>query len=145
MLGYLNEVKFKVFGNEQTYLFLTVGAEGEQGHGTVGGAAAGPGWHAVLGGLAGALAASFSTQGGGQILPHLLPLSLLDVVLGGILQVGLHLRDHDINITTWESGFILLSSVAYATNQGLRITNKVHKRKKKSIMNFRNRCTGNIK
>lgn len=85
-----------VFGNEQAYLFLTVGAEGEQGHGTVGGAAAGTGWHAVLGGLAGALAAGFTTQGGGQVLPHLLPLSLLDVVLGGILQVGLHLHGQDI-------------------------------------------------
>lgn len=97
-------MKLKVFGHEQTYLFLTVGAEGEQGHGTVGGAAAGPGWHAVLGGLAGALAAGFTTQGGGQILPHLLPLSLLDVVLGGILQVGLHLHEQDANITTWEFG-----------------------------------------
>ena len=74
-----------------TDLFLAVGAEREQGHRTVGGAAAGPGWHAVLRGLAGALAAGFPTQGGGQILPHLLPLRLLDVVLRGILQVGLHL------------------------------------------------------
>jgi len=44
------------------------------------------GRHAVLGGLAGALAAGFATQGGGQVLPR-----LLDVVLGGVLQVGLHL------------------------------------------------------
>lgn len=83
----------KACAHEQVYLFLTVGAEGEQGHGTVGSAAAGPGWHAVLGGLAGALAACFTTQGGGQILPDLLPLGLLDVVFGGILQVGLHLRE----------------------------------------------------
>lgn len=69
------------------YLFLTVGAKGEQGHGTIRGTAAGPGWHAVFGGLAGTLAAGFTTQGGGQILPHLLPLSLLDMVFGGILQV----------------------------------------------------------
>lgn len=47
----------------------------------------------MLGGLTGTLAAGFTTQGGGQILPHLLPLSLLDVVLGGILQVGLHLEN----------------------------------------------------
>lgn len=85
-----------MFGNEKEHLFLAVGAEGEQGHGTVGSATAGPGWHAVFGGLAGALAAGFTTQGGGQILPHLLPLSLLDVVLGGILQVGLHLREQDV-------------------------------------------------
>lgn len=101
-------MKQKVFGNEKTYLFLTVGAEGEQGHGTVGGAAAGPGRHAVLGGLAGALAACFTTQRGGQIRPHLLPLSLLDVVLGGILQVGLHLQEQDENITTCHFGFTLL-------------------------------------
>lgn len=81
------------------YLFLTVGAESEQGHRTVGGAAARPGWHTVLRWLAGALAASFTTQRGGQVLPHLLPLILLDVVLGGILQVGLHLREQDVNIT----------------------------------------------
>lgn len=58
----------------------------------------------MLGGLTGALAAAFTTQGGGEILPHLLPLGLLDVVLGGILQVGLHLYEQDGNITTWNFG-----------------------------------------
>lgn len=31
--------------------------------------------------------------GGGQVLADLLPLSLLDVIPGGVLQVGLHLTD----------------------------------------------------
>lgn len=74
------------------HLFLTVGAECEQGFGAAGGAAARPGGHAMLGGLAGALARAFSAQAGGQILPDLLlPLSLLDVKLGWIFQVRLHL------------------------------------------------------
>jgi len=30
-------------------------------------------------------------QSGGEVLLHLLPHSLLDMVLGGVLQVGLHL------------------------------------------------------
>lgn len=88
-----------VSGNQEMYLFFTVGAEGEQGHRTVRSAAAGPWRHAVLGGLAGALAAGFTTQCAGQVLPHLLPLILLDVVLGWTLQVGLHLCEQDINIT----------------------------------------------
>lgn len=46
--------------SEQVYLFLTVGAEGEQSHGTIGCTAARTGWHTVFGGLA----ASFTTQGG---------------------------------------------------------------------------------
>lgn len=50
----------------------------------------------MLRGLAGALAPGFNTKGGGQILPHLLPLSLLDVVLGGTFQVGLHLDKQDV-------------------------------------------------
>lgn len=79
------------FARANTYLFLTVGAEGEQSFGAAGGAAAGPGGHAMLRGLAGALASSFTAQGGRQILPDLLPLSLLDVVLGWIFQMRLHL------------------------------------------------------
>lgn len=75
------------------YLFLTVRGEGEMSHGTVGGTAAEPGWHAVFGWLAGALAAGFASQGGRQILSHLLPLVLLDVVLAGIFHMGLHLRE----------------------------------------------------
>lgn len=67
-----------------------------------------PGRHAVLGRLAGALAAGFAPQAGGQILPDLLPLSLLDVVLVGVLQVGLHLREHDAIIATRH--FFLLST-----------------------------------
>lgn len=78
-------------GCTNTDLSLTVGAEGEQSFGAVGGAAAGPGGHAMLRGLAGALARSLSAQAGRQILPDLLPLSLLDVVLGWIFQVRLHL------------------------------------------------------
>lgn len=74
-----------------TDLFLTVGAEGEQSFGAAGGAAARPGGHAMLRGLAGALARRFTAQAGGQILPDLLPLSLLDVVLGRIFQMRLHL------------------------------------------------------
>lgn len=75
-----------------THLFLAVGAEGEQGFGAAGGAAARPGGHAMLGGLAGALARALSPQAGGQILPDLLlPLSLLDVELGWVFQVRLHL------------------------------------------------------
>lgn len=107
MLGAYACIEMKCLCNEQVYLFLTVGAKGKQSHGTVGCTAARPGWHAVLGGLAGALAASFTTQGGGQILPHLLPLSLLDVVFGGTFQVGLHLSDKDVNITPHAFGFIL--------------------------------------
>lgn len=50
----------------------------------------------MLGGLAGALAGTFTSQGGGQVLPDVLPLSLLDVVLGGIFQVRLHLQEQNI-------------------------------------------------
>lgn len=39
---------------------------------------------------------------GGQILAHLLPLGLLDVVPGGVLQVGLHLR-RDTVCSVWRS------------------------------------------
>lgn len=39
---------------------------------------------------------------GGQILAHLLPLGLLDVVPGGVLQVGLHLR-RDTDCSVWLS------------------------------------------
>lgn len=74
------------------HLFLAVGAECQQGHGTVGGAAAGPGRHAVLGGLAGTLAAGLCAQAGGQILADLLPLGLLQVELARTLQVGRHLK-----------------------------------------------------
>lgn len=80
------------------YLLLAVGAEGQQGHGAVGGTAAWAGGHSVLRGLAGALQASclaarLTPKGCGQVLPHLLPLGLLDVVLGGVLQVSLHLEE----------------------------------------------------
>lgn len=77
-----------------------MGVEGEQSFGTAGGAAAGPGGHAVLRGLAGALARSFTTQGGGQVLPDVLPLSLLDVVLGWSFQVRLHLQEQNFSITS---------------------------------------------
>lgn len=86
-----NEIK-KVKPNKPLYLFLTAGAEGEQSHGAVGCTAIWPRWHTMVGGLAGALVARFTTQSGGQILPDLLPLSLLEVVLGWILQMGLHLH-----------------------------------------------------
>lgn len=77
------------------HLFLAVGAECQQGHGTVGGATAGPGRHAVLRGLAGTLAAVLCTQAGGQILADLLPLGLLQVELARTLQVGRHLEAED--------------------------------------------------
>ena len=56
--------------DELLYLFLTVGTEGQQGHGAVGGTAAWAGGHPVFRGLAGALeaaglAASFTPQAGG--------------------------------------------------------------------------------
>lgn len=54
----------------------------------------------MLGGLAGALARSFTPQGGGQVLPDVLPLSLLDVVLGWSFQVRLHLQEQSFSITS---------------------------------------------
>lgn len=51
----------------------------------------------MLSGLAGAgqaddLGAEFASQSGGQVLLHLLPLGLLNVILGRVLQVSLNLR-----------------------------------------------------
>lgn len=54
----------------------------------------------MLRGLAGALAGSFTPQGGGQVLPDVLPLSLLDVVLGRSFQVRLHLQEQNFSITS---------------------------------------------
>lgn len=68
----------------------------------------------MFGGLAGAQAASFTPQGGGQILSHLLPLSLLQVVFGGVLEMGLHLCEKEVglNIGAKDSGLILKSSLS---------------------------------
>lgn len=77
------------------HLFLAVGAECQQGHGTVRSAAAGPGWHAVLRGLAGTLAAVLCAQAGRQILADLLPLGLLEVEFARTLQVGRHLETEE--------------------------------------------------
>lgn len=54
----------------------------------------------MLRGLAGALAGRFTSQGGGQVLPDVLPLSLLDVVLGWSFQVRLHLQEQNFSITS---------------------------------------------
>lgn len=76
--------------------FLFVGADVEQSHGTVGGAAGCRGRFGSrtglrYGGDTQRLRNGSIAQSGGQVLLHLLSLRLLDVVLGGVFQVGLHL------------------------------------------------------
>lgn len=77
------------------YFFL-VGADVEQRHRTIRGAAGSRGHFWGRTGLGGGgqrqgLRNRLVSQSGGEVLLHLLPLCLLDVVLGGVLQVGLHL------------------------------------------------------
>lgn len=88
------------------YLFLTV--EGEKGHRAVGSTGSGSRGHAVLCRLAGAgpcagLWAQLGSQCTGQVMLHLLPLALLDVVLRGAFQVILNLnhkhRDNAYKLT----------------------------------------------
>lgn len=72
------------------------------GHRTVGGTAARPWWHAMIGVLVGALVVGWSGQSGGQILSRLLPVGLLEVVFGRTFKMGrdLHEREVSLNITT---------------------------------------------
>lgn len=76
--------------------FLLVGSDVKQSHRTVGGTA---GSRSNFRGRSGlrhrghtqSLSNRHIAQCGGEVLLHLLPLCLLDVVLGGVLQVGLYL------------------------------------------------------
>lgn len=76
--------------------FLLVGSNVQQSHRTVRGTA---GSRSNFRGRRGLLHRGHTqslsnrhiAQSGGEVLLHLLPLCLLDVVLGGILQVGLYL------------------------------------------------------
>ena len=80
--------------NYRSYLFFTIGVEREQGHGAVGGAVPRPGRHASA---VGRLVVEGQTHHLGaqltQVALHLLLPGLLDVVLGGVLQVGLDLEE----------------------------------------------------
>lgn len=78
------------------YLFLTVGVKGEHSHGAVGCAAPSSRWHDMITRLvwtrqAQGLVGMFICQSGREVLLYLLPLGLLNVVLGWILKVSLHL------------------------------------------------------
>lgn len=91
------QLRREAIGGPYIFFVVVVGSQVEQGHGAVGGTVcrrnplrgrAGL-WH---GGQPQTDSHRRVTQSGGEVLLHLLPLSLLDVVLGGVLQVGLHLR-----------------------------------------------------
>lgn len=85
------------------YLLLAVGVEGQECHGAVGSTGAWARGHPVLRGLAGtswpaaAWTSELGTQSGAEVLLHLRPLRVLEVVLGWVLKMALDLHKQNHN------------------------------------------------